>query len=176
MTQQLYLNRAAVCIAMQLTNRDMITAAHRAGIKGAATANLGDYLVLRAGEEHQMVSAAMFQETWARPDSLLAPHDSELVQGLAKLSQEPDNRRACYRCGYAYNVGRKICPECGEANPLATIAAADALIAVAQKTAPIPAAKTKRRLPRRGRKRCPDCGKVGESVGHQDCQFPQNHD
>lgn len=85
MGQQLYLNRSAVCIALELVNDDQLAEARAKQIPGAQTAAVGSFLVMQPGSAPRIQSADSFAQHWGRPDALLSPQHAALIQGVADL-------------------------------------------------------------------------------------------
>lgn len=54
----------------------------------------------------------------------------------------------CFECWAKFKTPRDECPKCGGTD-----------IDLANST----------------KGRCPDCGKAGETAGHMECQYPQDH-
>ncbi len=139
MRQQLYLNRATVCVALELTTRRQLEAIRVQAVKGARGAAIGDFLVIDRDGESAVQSADSFHASWARPDALLSPEHARLFY-IVEDAEHADSAE------------------------LATKANSGTVQ---------PASPRKRHSSSTGR--CPDCGKKGETAGHQDCPYPQNH-
>ena len=82
MPQQLYLSRAAVCVALQITNQLQLRAVREQKLEGSTEAAVGDFVVAINGAMPVVMTPDLFREQWARPDALLAPNHSALIEGL----------------------------------------------------------------------------------------------